>query len=133
MLQNYIQTLKDLYERLSQQNLNTPADILTAWKLTAQIMLASIVPVLIIVTAIAAHVYLYKIILRKFYLKREAALEVGLYITAGYALLFTTLDFMFLSVLFKKWNDEYTRPRLAAETKKEIDEAIQRAERSTVK
>lgn len=35
-----------------------------------------------------------------------------------YALLFTTLDFMFLSVLFKKWNDEYTRPRLAAETKK---------------
>lgn len=79
MLQNYIQTLKDLYERLSQQNLNTPADILTAWKLTAQIMLASIVPVLIIVTAIAAHVYLYKIILRKFYLKREAALEVGLY------------------------------------------------------
>lgn len=96
-------------------------------------MLASIVPVLIIVTAIAAHVYLYKIILRKFYLKREAALEVGLYITAGYALLFTTLDFMFLSVLFKKWNDEYTRPRLAAETKKEIDEAIQRAEKSTVK
>lgn len=90
MLQNYIQTLKDLYERLSQQNLNTPADILTAWKLTAQIMLASIVPVLIIVTAIAAHVYLYKIILRKFYLKREAALEVGLYITAGYTL-FTTI------------------------------------------
>lgn len=90
MLQNYIQTLKDLYERLSQQNLNTPADILTAWKLTAQIMLASIVPVLIIVTAIVAHVYLYKIILRKFYLKREAALEVGLYITAGYAL-FTTI------------------------------------------
>lgn len=43
MLQNYIQTLKDLYERLSQQNLNTPADILTAWKLTAQIMLASTV------------------------------------------------------------------------------------------
>lgn len=43
-----------------------------------------------------------------------------------YALLFTTLDFMFLSVLFKKWNDEYTRPRLAAE-------AIQRAEKSTVK
>lgn len=36
MLQNYIQTLKDLYERLSQQNLNTPADILTAWKLTAR-------------------------------------------------------------------------------------------------
>lgn len=32
MLQNYIQTLKDLYERLSQQNLNTPADILTAWE-----------------------------------------------------------------------------------------------------
>lgn len=50
-----------------------------------------------------------------------------------YALFFTTLDFMFLSVLFKKWNDEYTRPRLAAETKKEIDEAIQRAEKSTVK
>lgn len=45
-----------------------------------------------------------------------------------YALLFTTLD-----LLFKKWNDEYTRPRLAAETKKEIDEAIQRAEKSIVK
>lgn len=50
-----------------------------------------------------------------------------------YAFLFTTLDFMFLSVLFKKWNDEYTRPRLAAKTKKEINEAIQRAEKSTVK
>lgn len=90
MLQNYIQTLKDLYEKLSQQNLNTPADILTAWKLTAQIMLASVVPIFVMVAAIAVHIYLYKIILRKFYLEREASLEVGLYVTAGYAL-FTTI------------------------------------------
>lgn len=50
-----------------------------------------------------------------------------------YAFLFTTLDFMFLSILFKRWNDEYTWPRLDAKTKKEIDDAIQHPEKSTVK
>lgn len=50
-----------------------------------------------------------------------------------YAFLFTTLDVMFLLVLFKKWDDEYAWPRLATKTKEEINEAIQRAEKNTVK
>lgn len=90
MLQDYIQTLKDLYEKLSQQNLNTPADILTAWKLTAQIMLASVVPILVAAVMLAVHIYLYKIILHKLYLEKDADVEVGVYVTVGYVL-FTTI------------------------------------------
>lgn len=90
MLQNYIQTLKELYEKLSQQNINTPEDILTAWKLTVQIMLSSLIPIAVVGVALAAHVYLYKLVLHKFYLEKDADTEVGVFVTVGY-ILFTTI------------------------------------------
>lgn len=72
------------------KTLTPPEDILTAWKLTVQIMLSSIIPIAVVGVVLAAHIYLYKLVLHKFYLEKDADTEVGVFVTVGY-ILFTTI------------------------------------------
>lgn len=91
MLHSYIETLYQLVEKLTSQNINSLDDILVAWNLTIQIIFAVLGPIGLLSVFLVIHVLGYRTMIRWTYVKCDGFTDCQLCgLTIGYAV-FTLL------------------------------------------